>query len=70
MSRNKVERRESLADYLTVKEAAEILGVSPSTLRNWDRAGKVKAIRHPVNRYRLYRKADLESMLNQVRQQG
>ncbi len=56
-----------LADYLTVKEAAAFLGVSPSTLRNWDKEGKLEANRHPVNGYRLYRKADLEVLLKQVR---
>ena len=30
-----------LGEYLTVKAAAEFLGVCPSTLRNWDRAGKL-----------------------------
>jgi excisionase family DNA binding protein len=55
-----------LADYLTVKGAAAYLGVSPSTLRNWDRAGKLKPRRHPVNRYRLYRRADLEAVLRAV----
>jgi len=39
---------------LTVGEAAAFLGVSPSTLRNWDRAGRLKAGRHPINGYRLY----------------
>ena len=62
--------RESLGDYLTVGEAAEFLGVSPSTLRNWDRAGKVKATRHPVNRYRLYRREQLERLLARVRNGG
>ena len=28
-------------EYLTVAEAAEFLGVSPWTLRNWDKAGKL-----------------------------
>ena len=55
-----------LADYLTVKGAAEYLGVSPSTLRNWDRSGRLKPRRHPMNRYRLYRLADLESVLRSV----
>ena len=53
-------------DYLTVSEAADLLGVSASTLRNWDRAGKVKAIRHPVNGYRLYRKEELLNLLEKV----
>ncbi|GAI64216.1 unnamed protein product, partial [marine sediment metagenome] len=29
--------------YLTLKEVAKILGVTPLTLRNWDKAGKLKA---------------------------
>jgi excisionase family DNA binding protein len=41
-------------DVLTIAEAATILGVSKATLRNWDRQGKLPAVRHPVNNYRLY----------------
>jgi MerR family copper efflux transcriptional regulator len=57
---------QKLQDYLTVKEAAIFLGVSPSTLRNWDRAGKVKAVRHPVNGYRLYLQEHLRALLERV----
>ena len=53
----------SLGEYLTVKAAAEFLGVCPSTLRNWDRAGKLKPKRHPMNGYRLYRRDELEAVL-------
>lgn len=56
----------NLRDYLTVSEAAEYLGVSASTLRNWDRTGKVRAVRHPVNHYRLYRKEELANLLEKV----
>ncbi|MFH0979918.1 MAG: helix-turn-helix domain-containing protein [Planctomycetota bacterium] len=52
-----------LSDYLTVAEAAEILGVSKDTLRRWDRSGKLSARRHPVTRYRLYLKKELEDLL-------
>jgi type I restriction enzyme S subunit len=38
-----------LSDYLRISEAAEYLGVSPNTLRNWQNAGKIAAQRHPVN---------------------
>ncbi len=58
---------ENLRDYLTVGEAADFLGVSAATLRNWDRAGKVRATRHPVNGYRLYRKEDLSKLLEKVK---
>jgi len=46
--------------YLTVKEAAELIGVTPLTLRNWDKAGKLKAYRNPFNNYRVYKPDDIE----------
>jgi DNA (cytosine-5)-methyltransferase 1 len=48
--------------YLQVKEAAEFLGVSPNTIRNWGREDKLPEYRHPLNNYRLYRKRDLEKL--------
>ena len=27
-------------EYLTIKDAAELLGVTPTTLRNWDKSKK------------------------------
>ena len=36
---------EKLLDYMRVAEAADYLGVSPNTLRNWVNAGKIAAIR-------------------------
>ena len=56
----------SLNEYFTIKDAAEFLGVSPSTLRNWDRSGKLKTHRNPLNGYRLYRKAELETLLQTI----
>src|SRR3954468_22239345 len=53
----------NFADVLTISEAAEFLGVSPATLRNWDRAGKLKPRRHPQNGYRIYLHEDLEAVL-------
>jgi excisionase family DNA binding protein len=53
----------NLAEYLTVGEAAKFLGVSPWTLRNWDRDGRLKSMRHPKNGYRIYRQHDLEAVL-------
>lgn len=55
-----------LREYLTVGDAAIFLGVSASTLRNWDQLGKVVARRHPVNGYRLYVKAELAGLLEQL----
>ena len=56
----------SLGHYLSVGEAAAVLGVCAATLRRWDRAGKLKAGRHPLNGYRLYRRAELEAVLDRV----
>lgn len=44
---------------LTIREAAEILGVSLPTLRRWDASGRFPSRRHPINGYRQYREADV-----------
>jgi len=54
---------EKLDGYLRIKEAAEYLGVSPNTLRNWGRSEKITEHRHPVNNYRLYKKTELDRLL-------
>jgi len=56
----------SLKDYLTIKDAARLLGVNPATLRRWDKKGKLKSRRHSINRYRLYRKRDLEVFMTKL----
>ena len=60
----------NLRDYLLIRDAASFLGVSEATLRNWDREGKIATYRNPVNRYRLFRKADLETLLHKVERSG
>jgi len=49
--------------YLSIKQAAEIIGVTPLTMRNWDNQGKLKAFRNPVNNYRYYRVDQIEAFL-------
>ena len=56
----------NLQDYLLIKEAAEVLGVSQQTLRNWEKGGKLRVYRNPVNGYRLFLKADLEVILKRL----
>lgn len=46
--------------YLTIKETAELIGVTPLTLRNWDKSGKLKALRNPINNYRVYKPEDID----------
>ena len=50
-------------DLLTVKEVAQLLGVTPLTVRNWDARGKLTAHRHPLNNYRVYKVADIENLI-------
>ena len=38
---------------LTIGDAAHAIGVSPDTLRRWDRAGKLRTIRDDRNRRRV-----------------
>ena len=52
--------------YITIKQASSILGVSPLTLRNWDKNGKLKAHRHPMNNYRVYKIEDLEAVMQEI----
>jgi excisionase family DNA binding protein len=56
----------NLRDFITIRQAADMIGVSPATLRNWDRSGKLKAARNPANRYRLYRREQIEAFLARV----
>ncbi len=55
-----------LSDFMKIADAAEYLGVSPNTLRNWETAGKILAHRHPVNGYRLFKKEELDDLLNRA----
>lgn len=59
---------EKLRDFLRISEAAEYLGVSPNTLRNWENSGKIAAHRHSVNSYRLFKKEELDALLSHLQQ--
>lgn len=56
--------------YLTVKEVANLLGVTPLTLRNWDKSGKIKAYRNPINNYRIYKPEEIELFLRKIESKG
>ncbi len=53
-------------NLLSVSEAASFIRVSASTIRNWDRTGKLKAVRHPINNYRLYDRKQLQDLLDRI----
>lgn len=55
-----------MSELVSLTEASTYLGVSKATLRNWDRAGKLRSTRHPVNDYRLYALDELREMKSQL----
>ena len=59
-----------LDDYLKITEAAELLGVCKNTLRNWEASGKLEVFRNPMNGYRLYKREDLEGLLQKIESQS
>lgn len=54
-------------EFLTIKQAAKLLGVSPLTLRNWDNSGKFTATRHPINNYRVYKKSEVDMLIDDMK---
>lgn len=52
--------------YLTISQAAKKLGVNPETLRRWDKYGKLKTTRHPINNYRVYSESQISSLVKEL----
>ena len=50
---------------ISLREAARILGVNPQTLRRWDKANKLKAVRVGDRKDRKYKAEDVIKMLEQ-----
>jgi len=53
----------TLPKLLTIRQAAEVLNVHVETLRRWDKAGKLKAIRVNERGDRRYKPEDLERIV-------
>ena len=50
--------------YITLSEAAELIGKSKETLRRWDREGKLTAVREPMSNYRVYERKQVETLFS------
>ncbi|ASD64251.1 helix-turn-helix domain-containing protein [Bdellovibrio bacteriovorus] len=44
--------------WLTVSQLAKKFKVHPETIRRWANSGRLKHIRHPINKYRLFLDTD------------
>lgn len=56
-------RLEELPDLLTVREVAEVLRVSPLTIKRWGKRGKLPAIRINSRGDRRYKKGAVLALL-------
>jgi citrate synthase len=52
--------------YLTVEEAARLLGVKPATLYAYVSRGILRSYRQGIKRQRLYRRAEVERLVRLV----
>lgn len=50
---------------LRIREAAEMLGVNPETLRRWDKAGKLPAVKVSERGDRRYKLEDILKFVEQ-----
>lgn len=50
---------------IRIREAAEMLGVNPETLRRWDRQGRLKAVKIGKRGDRRYELARIERLIKQ-----
>ena len=50
---------------LKIREAAEMLGVNPETMRRWDRDGTLKAMRIGKRGHRMYDKNEILRQLSE-----
>ena len=53
-------------EFITISEAAEILGVSIDTIRRWDKSGKLSPVKTSDAGYRLYYRSQIELFLNDL----
>ena len=49
-------------EYLTVDEAAQLMGVKPATLYAYVSRGILRSYRQGIKRQRLYRRAEVEQL--------
>jgi predicted site-specific integrase-resolvase len=61
--------KHELESYLPMRKACEILGVVPMTLRRWEKAGKIQAVRTPSGQ-RRYARSEILRLLGENQPKG
>ncbi|OGD08832.1 hypothetical protein A2397_05300 [Candidatus Amesbacteria bacterium RIFOXYB1_FULL_44_23] len=49
---------------IKIREAAELLGINPETLRRWDNEGRLNAVRIGKRKDRRYKLSDIQKIMN------
>lgn len=49
---------------IKIREAAELLGINPETLRRWDNEGRLNAVRIGKRKDRRYKLSDIQNIMN------
>jgi excisionase family DNA binding protein len=65
---NKKMQNTTIPELLTLRQACELLQVHPNTLRNWEREGKLQAVRIGTRRDRRFTKQALSSLYTTLTQ--
>jgi putative resolvase len=52
-------------ELITISKATKMFGVTPQTMRNWDRNGKLKPIKRAKNGFRYYSLLDVKNLIEQ-----
>lgn len=55
-----------MKEFLRIDEAANLLGISTQTLRNWEKRGELIPYRNPVNNYRMYKVSQIEEFIEKM----
>ena len=55
-----------LNEFIKIKEAAKLIGVTPTTLRLWESKGKISSYRNPINNWRMYKREEIEQLLENI----
>ncbi len=53
---------------LKIGQAARLLGLTPATLRNWERRGLLLPVRLPGSRQRMYRLDELVGLVEKAKE--
>ena len=58
--------RDDEPELLTIRDSARLIGTHPNTLRNWERQGKIRALRLGPRRDRRFQRRDLLNLLSNI----